>query len=159
MRCFITVLLFLLGMPLSHAQENLFYEFGDTPLKKVIQQLESETGTSFSYAEDLVGDKNITALVEGLTLDEVLGILEAQSGLRFEKIKGRPQVIIVPVSQENGISIYLLDHDTRLPISEEQVVVDSSLTMESDKRGRIQLKDIGRPEYRLEATGYHPALI
>ncbi|MBO0331234.1 TonB-dependent receptor plug domain-containing protein [[Muricauda] lutisoli] len=155
MRCFITALfVFLLGIFTSHAQENLFLEFRETPLKDVIQQLEKEVNLNFSYAEDLVENKSITVLAEGLSFDEVLGLLEAQTGLHFEKIDGQPQVIIVPVPLKKNSCIYLLDQDTRLPISENEVIVDSTIVIETDKRGLIQFENPKKTEYHIEAAGY-----
>ena len=121
MRYFIFVLLFLLGFPLLYAQENLFFKFEETPLKEVILQLEKEMGLSFSYAEDLIDNKTITALAEGLSMNELLGLLEAQTGLHFEKIDGQAQIIIAPISLEKEVCIYLLDQDTRTPITETQL--------------------------------------
>ncbi|MGN7515634.1 MAG: TonB-dependent receptor plug domain-containing protein [Allomuricauda sp.] len=155
MRCFITVLfVFLLGIFASHAQENLFLEFRETPLKDVIQELEKETKLNFSYAEDLVENKTITVFAEGLSFDDVLGLLEAQTGLHFEKIDGQPQVIIVPVPLKKNSCIYLLDQETRLPISENEVIVDSTIVLETDKRGLIQFENSKKTEHRIEAAGY-----
>ncbi len=146
--------MFLLGISKSHAQENLFFDFKETPLKDVIQKLEKETKFNFSYAEDLVENKSITVLAEGLSFDEVLGLLEAQTGLHFEKIDGQPQVIIVPVPLKKNNCIYLLDQDTRLPISENEVIVDSSIVLETDKRGLIQFENSKKTEHRIAAAGY-----
>ncbi|MER3319147.1 MAG: TonB-dependent receptor plug domain-containing protein [Allomuricauda sp.] len=154
MRCFIFVLLFLLGLPLSHAQENLFFKFEETPLKEVILQLEKEMNLSFSYAEDLIDNKTITALAEGMSMNELLGLLEAQTGLHFEKIDGQAQIIIAPISLEKEVCIYLLDQDTRTPITETQVVVDSSLVMETDQKGNVKFKDSGKTKYLIKVSGY-----
>ncbi|KAB7530891.1 TonB-dependent receptor plug domain-containing protein [Flagellimonas olearia] len=155
MRCFISVLLLFLGISMSNAQENLFFEFEETPLKDVIQRLEREIDLRFSYAEDLVEHKSITAIAENLSLDELLGLLEAQTGLHFEKIAEHPQVIIVPRVPDKDICLYFLDQDTRFPIAENEVMLDSSLVMETDKSGLIQFKNTGKSTYQLEVAGYH----
>ena len=139
----------------SSAQEHLFLEFRDTPLKKVIGQLEKDLDLRFSYAEDLIKDKKIELFADGLSLNILLGTLEAQTGLRFEKIDGQPQIIVVPLPTAKDLfQVYLLDKDTRMPISENQVVIDSNLILATDKSGFIQFKDTGKPTYRLEANGY-----
>jgi len=143
-----------LGFPLSYAQENLFFKFEETPLKEVILQLEKEMGLSFSYAEDLIDNKTITALAEGLSIEELIGLLEAQTGLHFEKIDGQSQIIIAPISLEKEICLYLLDKDTRLPITETQIVVDSSLVMETDQKGNVKFEDSGETKYLVEVSGY-----
>lgn len=155
MRCFISVLLLFLGISMSNAQENLFFEFEETPLKDVIQQLEREIDLRFSYAEDLVEHKSITAIAENLSLDELLGLLEAQTGLHFEKIAEQPQVIIVPRVPDKDICLYFLDEDTRFPIAENEVILDSSLVMETNKSGLVQFKNTGKSAYQLEVVGYH----
>ncbi|WP_349352504.1 MULTISPECIES: TonB-dependent receptor plug domain-containing protein [unclassified Flagellimonas] len=155
MRIFIVAALFLFGIFTSSAQEHLFLEFRDTPLKKVIGQLEKDLDLRFSYAEDLIKDKKIELFADGLSLNILLGTLEAQTGLRFEKIDGQPQIIVVPLPTAKDLfQVYLLDKDTRMPISENQVVIDSNLILATDKSGFIQFKDTGKPTYRLEANGY-----
>ncbi|WP_421804710.1 TonB-dependent receptor plug domain-containing protein [Flagellimonas sp.] len=155
MRIFIVVVLFLFGIFTSSAQEHLFLEFRDTPLKEVIGQLEKDLDLRFSYAEDLIKDKKIELFADGLRLNILLRTLEAQTGLRFEKINGQPQIIVVPLPTAKDLfQVYLLDKDTRMPISENQVVIDSNLILATDKSGFIQFKDTGKPTYRLETNGY-----
>mgnify|MGYP003144329342 CR=1 FL=1 len=101
---------------MTYAQENLFYQFENTSLKEVIQQLEADTQLSFSFAEDVVDKKKVTVQVDGLTLFELLAVLEAQTGLHFEKIEGQPQVIVTPISNPNQICIALLDQKTHFPL-------------------------------------------
>lgn len=148
------LLLFILGIGTSHAQENLFYGFENTPLKDLIQQLEKDLGLSFSFADDAIEGKSVTVQVEGISLEELLAALEAQTGLHFEKIEGQPQVIIAPIPATNKVCIFLLDQETRLPLVENQVVIDSSWVMETDRKGTIQFEDMGKSDYLLEVSGY-----
>ncbi|WP_081894282.1 TonB-dependent receptor plug domain-containing protein [Muricauda sp. MAR_2010_75] len=150
----ILFLVFLLGMCMTYAQENLFYGFENTPLKDVIGQLEADTQLSFSFAEDMVNKKTVTVQVDGLTLIELLAVLEAQTGLHFEKIEGQPQVIITPISNPNRICISLLDRETLLPITENQVVVDSTLVLETNPKGFLQFEHTGKSHYLLQVSGY-----
>ncbi len=155
MRHFITLLsLFFLGICMTYAQENLFYGFENTSLKKVIQELEADTHISFSFAEDLVNEKKLTVQVDGLTLIELLAVLEAQTGLHFEKIEGQPQVIITPIATQNQLCISLLDLETRLPIAKNQVVIDSTLVLETDQKGFLQFEKTGKSDYLLQVSGY-----
>ncbi|MBW8201971.1 TonB-dependent receptor plug domain-containing protein [Flagellimonas abyssi] len=146
--------LLFLGISMTYAQENLFYEFENTSLKEVIQQLEADTQLSFSFAEDVVDEKKITVQVDGLTLFELLAVLEAQTGLHFEKIEGQPQVIVTPISNSNQICISLLDQETRLPITENQVVVDSILVLETNQKGLLQFENTEQSSYLLHVSGY-----
>ncbi|MFD2100599.1 TonB-dependent receptor plug domain-containing protein [Flagellimonas iocasae] len=145
---------FLFGICTTYAQEQLFYEFENTSLKEVIQQLEADTQLSFSFAEDVVDEKTVTVQVEGLPLIELLCVLEAQTGLHFEKIEGQQQVIVTPISNSNQICIALLDQETRLPIAENQVVVDSTLVLETNQKGLLQFEKTGKSHYLLQVSGY-----
>jgi hypothetical protein len=160
MRIFLVVVWFLLGIFSSNAQENLFVEFKDVPLKSAIEQLEKDLDLRFSYAEDLISNKKIDLFADGLSLNRLLNTLEAQTGLRFEKIAGQPQIIIAPLNlAKDTFQVYLLDQDTRMPISENPVMIDSSSIKETDKTGFLQFKKTDNPVYRLEANGYRPTLI
>lgn len=155
MRHLVTVIsIVFFGVSLSQAQENLYYRFENTPLKEVIRQLEKEMDLGFSYAEDLVANKSVTVQIRGLSIIELLRVLEAQTGLHFEKIKGHPQVIIAPISIQNDVCIFLLDKESRLPIAENQVVVDSTFVVETDLKGFLQFKDRGKSNYLLDVSGY-----
>ncbi len=150
----ILLLLFILGIGTCFAQENLFYGFENTPLKDLIQQLEKDLDLSFSFADDTIKDKIVTVHVEGITLGELLAILDAQTGLHCDTIEGHSQVIIAPIPTANKVCVFLLDQDTRLPLAENQVVIDSSWVMETDRKGALQFESKGKSDYLLEVSGY-----
>jgi len=151
---FIVLCILVLGMTTSHAQEKLFYDFDATPLKVVIQQLEKDLNLHFSYAEDVVASKQITLQVDGLLLTELLSVLEAQTALHFEKLEGQDQVIIAPIAFSGNISLFLLDQETRMPLVENQVMVDSILLLETNQKGFLQFEDDGLPTHHLDVSGY-----
>ncbi|GLU42900.1 TonB-dependent receptor [Muricauda sp. NBRC 101325] len=148
-----------MGLGNSYAQENLFYTFEGTPLKEVVQRLENELNLTFSYAEDLVEGKTISLTSNDLSLEQLLAALEAQTGLNFEKIENQSQVIIAPIQLEGNICLYLLDNDTRLPLPEVQVVLDSTQILETSTTGRLQFESKGRSNYHLDVFGYGSSTI
>lgn len=159
MKYFFSILSFLLGgMSISNAQDISFLKYADTELKEVIQRLEHDSGLSFSYAEDVIKGKKITLELEGISLTELLGILEAQTGLHFEQLEEK-QVIISPLSIEDEVCAFLLDKDTRRPIGDVSVVIDSSAVVLTDQKGFFKFDDVGNSNHQLSVSGYEPAYV
>ncbi len=144
----------LWGICITNAQELPLVDFEETPLKTVIQYVEKETGLSFSYAEDLVKDKKITIQRGPLSIEAILSVLGAQTGLHFEKVEGQPQVIVVPITPNNEVCLFLLDKETRMPISENQVVIDSIKVLETTMNGLLRFAAEDRPAHSLVVSGY-----
>lgn len=149
----------LWGSYLAHAQQEGDQGYADMPLKMVIQQLENDFNIRFSYAEDAIADKSVTLNTTDLRFTEILGALEAQTGLHFEKIEDRPQVIIVPQEPALGMRVFLLDEESRLPITETQVTIDSVRVAQTDSKGLLRFSEAGKEQYTLQVPGYGTASV
>lgn len=144
----------MLGIWRTNAQEFPLVSFEQTPLKEVIRFMETEMDLSFSYAEDVVEKKAITFQGQGVSVDELLLVLESQTGLHFEKMEGQSQIIIVPLSPSNEICLFLLDKETRRPISENQVIIDSIRILETNPVGLLRLAPEDTQPLTLTVLGY-----
>ncbi|WP_298517002.1 TonB-dependent receptor [uncultured Kordia sp.] len=107
-------LFLFLTFTFSNAQ-NKDYNYQNAPLLQVIKEVEKQYDLSFSYANDLIQNKSITLKVSQLELSELLVILEAQTGLTFDKLSEK-QIIIAPKKVADKICGYVLDATTRMPI-------------------------------------------
>ncbi|WP_299557403.1 TonB-dependent receptor plug domain-containing protein [Seonamhaeicola sp.] len=76
------------------AQEKQHYTYSNTPLTSVIAEIREKHKILFSFANDIVNEKVITLTTDTpIALDELLTILEAQTGLSFQKVS-KSQIII-----------------------------------------------------------------
>ncbi|MCB0373316.1 MAG: TonB-dependent receptor plug domain-containing protein [Muricauda sp.] len=150
--CILVVLLF--GISILNAQEIPLVDFDQTPLKAAFKEVEQQTNYSFSFAEDVVAPKKVTLQATSLSLKALLAAFEAQTGLHFEILDDPQQIIVVPITKRNKICLFLLDMDTRLPISENQVMIDSSIVMETNEKGFVSFEDNGNEHYQLDVSGY-----
>ena len=83
---YLIILLFLPLPFLSSAQLTISADYKDTPLFQAIGELQSEYSLVFSYTDDLIQDKVISASFQELELEEGLDLIFEQAGIEIEKI-------------------------------------------------------------------------
>ena len=94
MKTFFFVLFISFSLFVS-SQEKQDFNYIDIPLSEVIKDIESKNNISFSYASDVIENKQVTINVKQITLTDFLAILEAETGLVFEKVSDS-QIIVTP---------------------------------------------------------------
>ena len=83
---YLIILLFLPLPFLSSAQLTISADYKDTPLSQAIGELQSEYSLVFSYTDDLIQDKVISASFQELELEEGLDLIFEQAGIEIEII-------------------------------------------------------------------------
>lgn len=143
----------LLNSLVLSAQKILDYRYTETPLKLVVQDIEERNQLSFSFAEDLVQNITITYTSEAVELVELLGVLEAQSGLIFEWVTNT-QLTISPRKPSGGVCGYLLDADTRTPIAFSTLVVNDTIETTTNAKGFFSLENQDLDALNFKVFGY-----
>ena len=154
---YIVVLLVFFVTLLSQAQERQHFVYVDTPLIDVIQDIEKESNVSFSYAIDVVENKDISIDIVDVDWIEFLDILERQTGLIFKKISDT-QVIVTPREVEGLVCGYVLDAVTQMPLSNIVVRDITGEQVYTNGKGYFEFKlDSGHNNaqpYTLSGLGY-----
>lgn len=104
LRCILVFCLFLFCQKNTLAQATLSADFQDTDLRQALQQLESGYDLSFSFADELVDGKRVTARFQNLPLEDAMSKLLTPVELGFEILEGNfillkmgtPQIIEAP---------------------------------------------------------------
>jgi hypothetical protein len=147
-------LLYLLSFS-SIAQQKFEYTYEDLPLDSVMHDVEFKNKVNFSFAQDQVDDKKINISALKISLDELLAVLEAQTGLEFKKISGN-QIIVVPKAPIGMFCGYLLDKSTGTPISNTTALINGDSIFSTNDTGFFSLKKIKKKEFSLKVLGYEP---
>lgn len=135
------------------AQDQSDYNYTETPLRLVIEDIRAKNDVTFSFAHDVIEGKKVSLKIARISLSELLEILEAQTGLVFKKITDA-QIIIAP-SQSNGtLCGYLLDEDSRTPIPYALIRIGSEEETASDKKGFFSFESSEATDYSLKIPGY-----
>lgn len=159
MKKLLFVVLLLLSF-ISHSQNALQVSYNKTPLKKVLDDIESQTTVQFSYNDSTLSRKQITYENPSIALPNLLSVLTQQTGLTFEKVSESQVLIYVP---ETTITVcgYVFDIATNEPLSFASILVsgDSKGTI-SDENGFFQLKKIEKTsQLRIEYVGYRDMVL
>ncbi|MEY8847613.1 TonB-dependent receptor plug domain-containing protein [Psychroserpens sp. XS_ASV72] len=137
------------------AQKRKSYDFKSSSLHDVINQLETENNVTFSYAIDLIAHKQISLTIEDIEFEELLDLLESQTCLNF-KLLSKDRVIIAPKTNDDLISVYILDQETNLPIPYAEITNSSGLPSISDSNGFFQLRKNENNNFSISKNGYFP---
>lgn len=148
-------LLFVLLWSLSiYSQKEYIYEYADTQLEDVIEDVQKKYSIVFSFAQDVVASKKITLSIKDISLDELLIILEAQTALEFNKISEN-QIVIAPIKRTDELCGFLLDSATKTPIAYTTIMLNSSLQSQTDAKGFFSFKNVESSERTLKVIGYN----
>ncbi|WP_420572897.1 TonB-dependent receptor domain-containing protein [Kordia sp.] len=145
-------LFLFLVFAVSNAQ-NKDYNYQNTPLLQVIKQVENEYNISFSYANDVIQDKQITLNVSQIELSELLIILEAQTGLTFDKLSDK-QVIVAPKKVTDKVCGYVLDATTRMPIPFATIRNDENQEVTTNLHGFFTIHKTTSNRFTANGLGY-----
>ena len=121
----------------SHAQKTISTNYNNTPLVKVLKDIESKTGVLFSYAPEIVKNKNIT-LTDTVSTDKLFVKIASQTGLTFEKVA--PNQIII--TQKLNICGYVKDATDNSPIAFADVVIDSKNYTTTNAEGYFSFENL-----------------
>ncbi|WP_282080503.1 TonB-dependent receptor [Aquimarina algiphila] len=145
------VFTFLVSM-VCYTQEKLTISYTNSSLREVLTDVESKTTILFSYAQEVIASKSITLPQQEITIDNLLPLLETQTGLIFEKVSSQ-QVII---TQKRIICGYIIDATTKKPIPFATVTIDNDQSIVSDDNGYFNFKDISSTtgNIRISFIGY-----
>ncbi|WP_298418441.1 TonB-dependent receptor plug domain-containing protein [uncultured Kordia sp.] len=145
-------LFLFLVFAVSNAQ-NKDYTYQNTPLLEVIQQIEKEYNFTFSYANDMIQNKSITLKASQIEFSELLIILEAQTGLQFEKISDT-QIIITPKQANNKVCGYVLDATTRMPIPFATITGNENQQVATNLNGFFTINKTTSNTFTANSFGY-----
>ncbi len=150
---YLFLLLICLVTITTTAQEKRDYNYDNVPLVNVIKELQEIHGITFSFASDQLQEKSISLTASEIGLKELLYILEAQSALSFQKISNT-QIAIVPIELEHMTCGYILDTETRFPVTYQEVRVSDEKVIYTDAKGFFSFKDQTKAGYALDIVGY-----
>jgi hypothetical protein len=136
----------------SNAQ-NKEYNYQNTPLLQIIQQIEKEYNLTFSYANDMIQNKEITLKISQIELAELLIILEAQTSLTFEKL-ATSQIIITPKQVDDKICGYILDATTRMPIPFVTITDNENHQVSTNSNGFFTINKTTTNIFTANSFGY-----
>ncbi|MEA1786523.1 TonB-dependent receptor [Arenibacter sp. GZD96] len=91
-----------------NAQERITLNHDQSPLRLVLQDIESKTGILFSFSEEVVKNLSVTILQTNITLTDALNRIEAQTNLVLERISDQ-QVILRKKMTVTSICGYVID--------------------------------------------------
>ncbi len=131
---FASIMLFQLSANTVMSQKKINIEYENTPLRKVLKDIKSQTGYNFFYNVKEINDRQrISIYISGETIFPVLEVISESASLNF-KINLNQIVLtkrIIPqvdnAVQENEVSGTVTDLDG-LPLAGANVVVDGSTT-------------------------------
>ncbi|TYA78727.1 FecR domain-containing protein [Seonamhaeicola marinus] len=146
-------LIILFVYALGNTQEKRSFSFNNTSLNTIIKELEKHYAVSFSYAVDLIKDKNVTCNTKKIELDALLVILESETALRFEKISEN-QIIISPKENQSIICGYILDKDNNKPIPNALIQSSTGKEVLSNSEGFFTISGEEQETYEVSSIGY-----
>ena len=150
---YIIFLILLFTITIGNSQQTQTYNYNNTSLNEVIKQIEKQYNISFSFAIDLIQNKKITLSVKDIGLEELLGVLESQTSLNFEKIS-QNQIIIAPKITNNKVCGYVLDFDSKLPIPYAVVNSPTGEKIVTDSKGFFLINSTEEGKYTINNVGY-----
>src|SRR5690606_31025710 len=157
-RCFLMTLLLLCCLGATAQQIDLNHK--QSPLKQVIQDIESKTGVLFSFSEAVI--ENISLSIEGnnISLTEVLALISERTGLILEQVSQK-QIIVRRNTQKISFCGYLVDAMTREPLPYATVVLDGGdRGTITDESGFFSMEGLGQDDLlRVRYVGYSPLLV
>ena len=158
MREFVFITVALLSLQ-SYGQ-TLEVAYTQTPLKEVIEDIQTQTGVQFTYGDITLSRKQISIQPRAITLSELLTLLENQTGLRFEKTSETQVLIYVP---DTTIAVcgYVFDRTTNTPLAFASIaVVGENRGDVSDEQGYFRLGKVERTaQLRIVFVGYQDLLL
>ncbi len=138
---------------LCYTQEKITVTYTNTPLKEVLLDIESKSGILFSYAKEVIENKNITLSQQEIDVNVLLPILAEQTGLIFEKVSPK-QVII---AKKKVICGYVLDAITKDAIPYTTIIVDADRNTTTDENGYFSFEDpsLATENLKISFIGYN----
>ncbi|CAM1344604.1 TonB-dependent receptor [Tenacibaculum amylolyticum] len=130
----------------SYAQETVSVSYNKTPLTTALKDIETKTGILFSYAQEIVLNKNVTITEKSIRIHLLFTKLEQQTSLRFEQVSPK-QVII---TKEVTICGYVVDAVTKEPIPYVDVLLDQNTYTTTNDNGFFEFPKL--PFTRSKAT-------
>ncbi|MEM9143837.1 MAG: carboxypeptidase-like regulatory domain-containing protein, partial [Bacteroidota bacterium] len=107
------------------AQETIQVNYRNTPLKKVLLDVEAKTPLLVSYSEELVSNYRISIQEENISLDDLFEFLEQETDLRFERI-GQNQIIVSQPKTTSSVCGYLFDLLTKEALPYATLVIQGT---------------------------------
>lgn len=107
-------LICLLGLfltPLLYAQELIGISHTQSPLRVVLQDIESKTGVIFSFSEEVIKNISVTIEQPSITLNQALTLIAEQTGLILERISDK-QIILRRKFVKISVCGYITDATT-----------------------------------------------
>lgn len=104
--------------------------------------LESRTSLTFSYAEAVVAEKQITLSLSDVAISEILLELTTQTDLQFDKITEN-QVVVTSFSSNVDVCGYLFDGGSKTPLPYATVLVaGTTIGVTSDENGFFRMQGL-----------------
>ncbi|MEM9363065.1 MAG: TonB-dependent receptor [Bacteroidota bacterium] len=124
-----------------HGQETIEVNYVNTPLKKVLLDIEKKTRVLFSFSDEIIAGKIITKIDESINLEELLVFLGDSTNLSFERI-GTNQVIVSAPDRLVSICGYLFDVITKKPLAYATIIIKGTTKgFTSDENGYFSIED------------------
>ncbi|MEO1052450.1 MAG: TonB-dependent receptor plug domain-containing protein [Bacteroidota bacterium] len=146
-RTLVSFCLLLIAQPLCAQNQK-------TPLKEILQSLESAHDVSFNYAVDNIEGVSVIPPSKDKGLEEALAYLAQLTGLQFKKISDRFIAITKPKQNKINICGRLVDTSNDEFIEGATILVGTSFTV-SDAQGRFQIDQINSDQIlSIQSLGY-----
>ena len=155
MRVLFFCVLFLFSIPLN-AQQLLDYNYNETSLKEVIKDIEVKNNITFSFAKDVIANKVITFEITQISYLELLGALEAQTGLMFRAISEN-QVVIArrnPAIMIDKVCGYIIDASSMLPVPYATIETATGSIISANSKGFFIVTQTETNQYTVKTVGY-----
>lgn len=150
---------FLLWTAMAKAQQ-IGLNHVQSPLKGVLQDIESKTGVLFSFSEALIEGISLSIDENNISLADALALISERTGLVLERISQK-QIIIRKATDGITYCAFLVDAITREPLVYATIVLDhSGRGTVTDESGFFSLDDLEpNTHLRVGHVGYSELLI
>lgn len=150
----------LLLLPHLHAQELVSMQHFQSPLRLVLQDIESKTDVIFSFSEEVIKNLSVTIEKNNISLSEAIALISEQTGLILERVSDK-QIILRKKSDKISVCGYLIDATNGESLAFATVLIDQSTTgTTTNEIGYFKLEDLNPDAIlRLQYIGFSDRLI
>lgn len=156
----ILCLIGLLVLPHLQAQERIGIQHVQSPLRLVLQDIESKTDVIFSFSEEMIKNLSVTIDRTNISLSEAIALISEQTGLILERISDK-QIILRKKSDNISVCGYLMDASNGESLPFATVLVEKgTIGTTTNEVGYFKLEDLNPDAVlRLQYVGFSDRLI
>ena len=147
---------------MSHlqAQELIGIHHVQSPLRLVLQDIESKTDVIFSFSEEVIKNVSVTIEKNNISLSDAVALISEQTGLILERVSDK-QIILRKKSDKLSVCGYLIDAGNGESLPYATVLVEQSASgTTTNELGYFKLEDLNPDAVlRLQYIGFSDRLI